>query len=84
MGSGSLPEMAVCEQFPGHGINLISLYLDKSEDFCFLAYVGFRATSVLICAFKGKPCTFQQDNVKQHTASMTATWLCSSRVQVFN
>lgn len=56
MGSGSLPEMAVCEQFPGHGFNLISLYLDKSEDFCFLTYVGFRATSVLIFImfFQGK------------------------------
>lgn len=53
MGSGSLP---VCEQFPGHGINLTSLYLDKSEDFCFLVYVGFRATSVLILVmcFQGK------------------------------
>ncbi len=33
--------------------------------------------------FQGRPCVFQQDNAKPHTAAITA-WLRSRRVQVLN
>ncbi len=29
------------------------------------------------CLFQGKPCVFQQDNAKSHTAAITTTWLRS-------
>ncbi len=34
--------------------------------------------------FQGRPCVFQQDNAKPHTAALTTAWLCSRRVQVLN
>ncbi len=34
--------------------------------------------------FQGRPCLFQQDNVKQHTAAITTAWLGSRRVRVLN
>ncbi len=34
--------------------------------------------------FQGRPCVFQQDNAKPHTAAITTAWLCSRRVQVLN
>ena len=30
--------------------------------------------------FQGRPCIFQQDNAKPHTASITTAWLCRRRV----
>ncbi len=32
--------------------------------------------------FQGRPCVFQQDNVKPHTAAITTAWLHSRRVWV--
>ncbi len=32
--------------------------------------------------FQGRPCVFQQDNAKPHTAAITTAWLRSRRVQV--
>ncbi len=32
--------------------------------------------------FQGKPCVFQQDNAKPHTAVITTAWLPSRRVWV--
>ncbi len=34
--------------------------------------------------FWGKPCVFQQDNAKPHTAAITTAWLRSRRVRVWN
>ncbi len=34
--------------------------------------------------FKGRPCVFQQDNAKPHTAAITTAWLRSRRVWVLN
>ncbi len=34
--------------------------------------------------FQGRPCVFQQDNSKPHTAAITTAWLRSRRVQVLN
>ncbi len=34
--------------------------------------------------FQGRPCVFQQDNAKPHTAAITTAWLCSRQVQVLN
>ncbi len=34
--------------------------------------------------FQGRPCVFQQDNVKPHTAAITTAWLRSRRVRVLN
>ncbi len=34
--------------------------------------------------FQGRPCLFQQDNAKPHTAAITTAWLRSRRVQVLN
>ncbi len=34
--------------------------------------------------FKGRPCVFQQDNAKPHTAAITTAWLRSRRVRVLN
>ncbi len=34
--------------------------------------------------FQGRPCVFQQDNAKPHTAAITAAWLRSRRVRVLN
>ncbi len=34
--------------------------------------------------FQGRPCVFQQDNAKPHTAAITTAWLCSRRVRVLN
>ncbi len=34
--------------------------------------------------FQGRPCEFQQDNAKPHTAAITTAWLCSRRVRVLN
>ncbi len=34
------------------------------------------------CLFQGRPCVFQQDNAKPHTAAITTAWLRSRRVQV--
>ncbi len=34
--------------------------------------------------FKGRPCVFQQDNAKPHTAAITTAWLRRRRVQVLN
>ncbi len=34
--------------------------------------------------FQGRPCVFQQDNAKPHTAAATTAWLRSRRVQVLN
>ncbi len=34
--------------------------------------------------FQGRPCVFQQDNAKPHTAAITTAWLRSRRVQVLN
>ncbi len=34
--------------------------------------------------FQGRPCVFQQENAKPHTAAITTAWLCSTRVQVLN
>ncbi len=34
--------------------------------------------------FQGRPCVFQQDNAKPHTAAITTAWLHSRRVQVLN
>ena len=33
---------------------------------------------------QGRPCIFQQDNAKPHTASITTAWLYRRRVQVLN
>ncbi len=33
---------------------------------------------------KGRPCVFQQDNAKPHTAAITTAWLRSRRVRVLN
>ncbi len=34
--------------------------------------------------FQGRPCIFQQDNAKPHTAAITTAWLHSRRVRVLN
>ncbi len=34
--------------------------------------------------FQGRPCVFQQDIAKPHTAAITTAWLCSSIVRVLN
>ncbi len=34
--------------------------------------------------FQGRPCVFQQDNAKPHTAAITTAWLCSRKVRVLN
>ncbi len=34
--------------------------------------------------FQGRPCVFQQDNAKPHTAAITTAWLRSRRVRVLN
>ncbi len=34
--------------------------------------------------FQGKPCVFQQDNAKPHTAAITTEWLHRRRVRVLN
>ncbi len=34
--------------------------------------------------FQGRPCVFQQDNTKPHTAAITTAWLRSRRVRVLN
>ncbi len=34
--------------------------------------------------FQGKPCVFQQDNAKPHTAAITTAWLHSRRVRVLH
>ncbi len=34
--------------------------------------------------FQRRPCAFQQDIAKPHTAAITTAWLCSKRVQVQN
>lgn len=34
--------------------------------------------------FQGRPCIFQHDNAKPHTASITASWLRRRRVRVLN
>ncbi len=34
--------------------------------------------------FQGKPCVFQQDNAKPHTAGITTAWLHSRRIRVLN
>ena len=36
------------------------------------------------CLFQGRPCIFQQDNAKPHTASITTAWLRRRRVRVLN
>ncbi len=36
------------------------------------------------CLFQGKPCVFQQDNTKPHTAVITTAWLRSISVRVLN
>ncbi len=36
------------------------------------------------CLFQGRPCVFQQDNAKPHTAVITTAWLRSWRVWVLN
>ncbi len=36
------------------------------------------------CLFQGRPCVFQQENAKPHTAAITTAWLCSRRVRVLN
>ncbi len=36
------------------------------------------------CLFQGRPCVFQQDNAKPHTAANTTEWLRSRIVQVLN
>ncbi len=34
--------------------------------------------------FQGRPCVFQQDNAKPHTAAITTAWLHGRRVRVLN
>ncbi len=55
---------------------------------CWKVYKGFRATYMLPSrrrVFQGRPCVFQQDNAKPHTAAaITTTWLRSRRVRVPN
>jgi len=34
--------------------------------------------------FQERPCVFQQDNAKPHTAAITTAWLCRRRVRVLN
>ncbi len=34
--------------------------------------------------FQGRPCVFQQDNAKPHTAAITTAWLHSRRVRLLN
>ncbi len=34
--------------------------------------------------FQGRPCVFQQDNAKPHTAAITTAWLRSRSVRVLN
>ena len=34
--------------------------------------------------FQGRPCVFQQDNAKPHTAAITTAWLCRKKVWVLN
>ena len=34
--------------------------------------------------FHGRPCLFQQDNAKPHSARVTTAWLRSKRVQVLD
>ncbi len=36
------------------------------------------------CLFQERPCVFQQDNAKPHTAAITTAWLHGRRVQVLN
>ncbi len=36
------------------------------------------------CLFQERPCLFQQDNAKPHTAAITTAWLHSRRVRVLN
>ncbi len=55
---------------------------------CWMVYKGFRATYSMLPSrrhlFQGKPCVFQQDNAKPHTAAITTAWLHSRRVRVLN
>uniref|UniRef100_A0AAY4AR81 Tc1-like transposase DDE domain-containing protein n=1 Tax=Denticeps clupeoides TaxID=299321 RepID=A0AAY4AR81_9TELE len=32
--------------------------------------------------FQGRPCIFQQDNARPHSASITTSWLCRRRIRV--
>ncbi len=32
--------------------------------------------------FQGRPCIFQHDNARPHTASITTSWLCRRRIRV--
>uniref|UniRef100_A0AAY5KL34 Tc1-like transposase DDE domain-containing protein n=1 Tax=Esox lucius TaxID=8010 RepID=A0AAY5KL34_ESOLU len=36
------------------------------------------------CVFQGRPCLFQRDNAKPHSARITTAWLHSKRVWVLN
>ncbi len=36
------------------------------------------------CVFQGRPCLFQQDNAKPHTAAIKTAWVRSRRVRVLN
>ncbi len=36
------------------------------------------------CLFQGRPCVFQQDSSKPHTAAITTAWLHNRRVRVLN
>ncbi len=36
------------------------------------------------CLFQGRPCVFQQDNAKPHTAAITTAWLHSRTVRMLN
>ncbi len=53
---------------------------------CWKVYKGFRATyaHLQMTSISGRPCVFQQDNAKPHTAAITTAWLRSRRVRVLN
>ncbi len=53
---------------------------------CWKVYKGFRATYAPLqtTLFQGRPCVFQQDNAKPHTAAIATAWLRSRRIRVLN
>ncbi len=53
---------------------------------CLKVYKSFRATYAPLqtTSISGRPCVFQQDNAKPHSATIPTAWLHSRRVWVLN
>ena len=73
--------LMVCGSISVYGAGSLDIWKDIIDAEQYIEQHLLRARQHL---FKGSPCTFQQENAKPQTASITTAWLPKRRVIVLN